>query len=178
MLIYGVGFTGGSSGKKSVSQCRRHKRRGFDPWVGKIPWRRKWQLPPVSLPGKSHRQRSHGATKSQRWPKWLSIYGVILVSSKDRSASFILKIYQSYSVAISLFFPSFTPGYQGKILGSVLSVSWGFSGGSDSKESACMQMQETQVLSLSREYPLEKRMATYSHILAWRIPWTEELGRI
>ena len=31
---------------------------GFDPWVGKIPWRRKWQPTPISLPGKSHRQRS------------------------------------------------------------------------------------------------------------------------
>ena len=31
---------------------------GFDPWVGKIPWRRKWQPTPVSLPGKSHGQRS------------------------------------------------------------------------------------------------------------------------
>ena len=30
----------------------------FDPWVGKIPWRRKWQLTPVFLPGESHRQRS------------------------------------------------------------------------------------------------------------------------
>ena len=31
---------------------------GFDPWVGKIPWRRKWQVNPVFLPGKSHGQRS------------------------------------------------------------------------------------------------------------------------
>ena len=31
---------------------------GFDPWVRKIPWRRKWQPTPVFLPGKSHRQRS------------------------------------------------------------------------------------------------------------------------
>ena len=36
-------------------QCRRPR---FDPWVGKIPWRRKWQTIPVSLPGKSHGQRS------------------------------------------------------------------------------------------------------------------------
>ena len=39
------------------NQCRRHKRRGFDPWVGKIPWRRAWQ-PTVFLPGESHGQRS------------------------------------------------------------------------------------------------------------------------
>jgi len=31
---------------------------GFDPWVGKIPWRRKWQSTPVFLPGKSHGQRN------------------------------------------------------------------------------------------------------------------------
>ena len=34
------------------------RRRRFDPWVGKIPWRRKWQPTPVLLPGKSHGQRS------------------------------------------------------------------------------------------------------------------------
>ena len=37
-------------------------------------------------------------------------------------------------------------------------------------------MQETRVRSLGREDPLEKEMATHSSILAWRIPWTEELG--
>ena len=37
-------------------------------------------------------------------------------------------------------------------------------------------MQETQVQSLSQEDPLEKGMGTHSSILAWRIPWTEELG--
>ena len=36
-------------------QCRRH---GFDPWVGKIPWRREWQPTPVFLPGELHGQRS------------------------------------------------------------------------------------------------------------------------
>ena len=35
-------------------QCRRSRRLGFDPWVWKIPWRRTWQPPPVSLPGESH----------------------------------------------------------------------------------------------------------------------------
>ena len=42
--------------------------------------------------------------------------------------------------------------------------------GSDGKESPTMQ--ETRVRSLGQEDPLEKRMATYSSILAWRIPWT------
>ena len=46
-------------------------------------------------------------------------------------------------------------------------------GGSDGKESA---MQETQVQSLGWKDPLEKGMATYSSILSWRIPRTEEPG--
>ena len=39
-------------------------------------------------------------------------------------------------------------------------------------------MQETRVPSLGWEDPLEKEMATHSSILAWRIPWTEESGRL
>ena len=39
-------------------------------------------------------------------------------------------------------------------------------------------MRETWVLSLDWEDPLEKEMATHSSILAWRIPWTEESGRL
>ena len=39
-------------------------------------------------------------------------------------------------------------------------------------------MQETQVQFLGQEDPLEKEMATQSSILVWRIPWTEEPGRL
>ena len=39
-------------------------------------------------------------------------------------------------------------------------------------------MQETWVTSLDQEDPLDKGMATYSSILGWRIPWTEESGRL
>ena len=46
------------SGKVSTCQCKRYKRCGFDPWVGKIPWNRKWQPTPVFLPVKFHGQRS------------------------------------------------------------------------------------------------------------------------
>ena len=52
------GFPGGASGKEPACQCRRHKRCRFDPWVGKIPWRRAWQPTPVFLPEESHGQRS------------------------------------------------------------------------------------------------------------------------
>ena len=41
-----------------------------------------------------------------------------------------------------------------------------------------LAMQETQVGSLGQEDPLEKGMAPHSSILAWRIPWTKEPGRL
>ena len=51
-------FPGGARGKKPACQCRICKRREFDPWVGKIPWRRAWQPTLVFLPEESHGQRS------------------------------------------------------------------------------------------------------------------------
>ena len=51
------GFRGGASGKEPACQCRRHRRRRFDPWVGKVPRSRKWQPTSVFLSGKSHGQR-------------------------------------------------------------------------------------------------------------------------
>ena len=49
------GSPGRLSSKEPTCQCRRCR---FNPWVGKIPWRKKWQPTPVFLPGKSHGQRS------------------------------------------------------------------------------------------------------------------------
>ena len=44
--------------REPACQCRRHKRRRVDPWVGEIAWSRKWQPPPVFLPGEPHGQRN------------------------------------------------------------------------------------------------------------------------
>ena len=52
-----------------TEQLARSRRHRFDPWVGKIPWKKAWQPTPVFLAGKSHGQRSlagyivHGVTK-------------------------------------------------------------------------------------------------------------------
>ena len=55
-LYYGVwSFPGGSDSESVCLQCGRPR---FDPWVVKIPWRRKWQPTPVLLPGKFHGWRS------------------------------------------------------------------------------------------------------------------------
>ena len=82
-----LGFIIDASGKEPACQCRR-QRYGFDPWVRKIPWRRKWQPTPVFLLGEFHGQRnlvgySHVITQNWtllkrlstaafRLPRWLS----------------------------------------------------------------------------------------------------------
>ena len=55
LLFFILGFPDGSVGKESACRCRRP---GFDPWVGKIPWRRERLLTPVVLPAEFHGQRS------------------------------------------------------------------------------------------------------------------------
>ena len=64
------GFLGGNSGKAPICQCRRRKRRGLHPWVGKIYWRSAWPPTPVFMSGESaqteepDRPQTHGVTKS------------------------------------------------------------------------------------------------------------------
>ena len=62
--------------KESACQFRKLRRHGFNPWVGKIPWRRKWQPTPLFLPGKIPRTEEPGGVQStgaQSWT-WLSTY--------------------------------------------------------------------------------------------------------
>ena len=64
------------SGKKFACQCRGCE---FDPWVRKIPWRRKWQPTPVFLPGKFYGQRrlagySPRGRKESDTTKWLTLF--------------------------------------------------------------------------------------------------------
>ena len=59
------------SGKELACQCSRHRRFRFNPWVGKIPQRRKWQPTPVLLSEKLHEQKS---LAGYRGPWDLSMY--------------------------------------------------------------------------------------------------------
>ena len=85
-----IGFPKWWSSEESTRQRRRHRRCGFDPWVRKIAWSRKWQLTPVFLPGKFHVRRSlagyspwsheeSDTTKHKTrygscyWGRWLSV---------------------------------------------------------------------------------------------------------
>ena len=59
-----LGFPGGARGKEPSCQCRRCKSCRFDPWVGKIPWRRAWQPASVFFPGESPWTEEPGGLQS------------------------------------------------------------------------------------------------------------------
>ena len=70
------GSPDGSVSKESAGnaadhlQCKRHR---FNPWVRKFPWRRKWQLIPIFLPGKSHGRRSLGGYSPWGGNSWTQL---------------------------------------------------------------------------------------------------------
>ena len=84
--VYGVArsrtrlkWLSSSSGKQPTCQGGRCKRHRFDPWVGKIPWRRDWQPTPVFVPEEFCGQRSlvgysPWVAQSRTWLKWLSMH--------------------------------------------------------------------------------------------------------
>ena len=78
------------SGKEPPCQCRRC---GFNPWVRKVPWRRKWQPPPIFLPGKSHGQRSL-VRYSSRGHKRVGYD----VEAKQQYISIVLDLYRVWNI--------------------------------------------------------------------------------
>ena len=102
---YANGLPKWLSGKESACQSRRL---GFHSWVGKIPWRRKWQLTPVFLPQETHGQRtvvgySPWSCKETQL-KQLSTYMVYLVHSFSFmfSINICLVIVISYVLYVSM----------------------------------------------------------------------------
>ena len=91
MLPFGLdghllGFPRWLSGKEYACQCRICRRCAFNPSVGKIPRRRKWQPTPVFLPRESHGQRSLVGCSPRGWSKsditlWLSMHARPLIIS-------------------------------------------------------------------------------------------------
>ena len=67
------------SGKESAWQCGRCKRHGFDPWIGKISWNRKWQPTPAFFHGKFHIQRS--LESYSPWGRTLNTYACVISNS-------------------------------------------------------------------------------------------------
>ena len=69
-----LGFPGVASYKELAYQCSRPKGWEFDPWVRKIPCRKKWQSTPVFLPGQA---TVHRVAQSQAWLKQLSMHSIL-----------------------------------------------------------------------------------------------------
>ena len=90
------GFPGGSVVKKSACQCRRCRRHVFNPWVRKIPWRRKWQPTPDFLPGKSHGQRSLAGYS----PWGRSTVGQFLVAKQEQCHFYYVRTSNDYTVEV------------------------------------------------------------------------------
>ena len=91
----------GTSGKEPACQCRRCKRREFDPWVRKIPWRRKWQPTPISLPGESYGQwRLAGHCREPAYCI-LSAYRILHIECSTFTAS-SFRIWNSSTGSLSL----------------------------------------------------------------------------
>ena len=128
-------------------QCGRP---GFDPWVGKIPWRRESLPTPVFWPGEFYGLLSMG---SQRVG-----YDWVTFTSLSRIPFFALDL----STAAEMHFIALWSVFEAFPVAQC--------------ERIHLPVQETQVWSLGPEDPLEE--ATHSSIPAWRIPWTEEPGRL
>ena len=74
------------SGKVPACQWRRHRRCGFDSWVGKSHWRRKWHPTPVFLPGQSHARKNLAeynpwGHKELNMAEWLSTHVYMSISN-------------------------------------------------------------------------------------------------
>ena len=183
------GFPGGPGGKEPTCQCRRHKRCGFNPWVEKIPWKRKWQ-PPSSIFGASlvAQQVKNLPVMWETWFQFLSwkipgrrerlptpvfwsreFHGLYsprgrkeLDTTEWLSLHFTSSVCVCMCVCVCIYIYIHTPDFVASLV--------------DQLVKNLPAIQETWVWSLGWKDPPEKGMATHSSILAWRMPWTEETG--
>ena len=118
---------------------------------------------------------SSPVSKKRKWV-WVSI---------GQALSQLVLPLKHQEVLLPPLFPSFIPPALGEIASSQSTCTspprektllWPFPGGSDSKDPPAMR--ETWVQSLGWDDPLEREMVTHSSILAWRILWTDESGRL
>ena len=146
---------------------KMQKKHRFDPWVGKIPWRRKWQPNPIFLPGESHGLRSLAGYSPQR--------------RKESDTTERLHFHFHFGSKIYVLNALWNHESQSDIGNSdfclqehtTLEKCWGTD---KNAEVFCHHLVAFSLISLGQEDPLEEEMATHSSILAWRIPWTEEPG--
>ena len=101
---------GGTSGKEPSSPCRRRKRHGFDPWAGKIPWRRKWQPAPVFLPEKFHGRRSPAGYSPWGCKELDTTEHTLFLTGNEEGCS-SMQISFIWKLLMQVFFLSILPGF-------------------------------------------------------------------
>ena len=181
--------------KNPPASAGRHKRQGFDPRVRKIPWRRAGQPTQYSC--------LENPTDRGTW--WAAVHSVAQHQTRLKRLSMTALLQQcvfthvlslcwdgprylshlgtdnSYlntavpTLGISLNMPSRAASQVAR-RPSQFQLWWFGASLVAQPVKSLSAMQETQVWSLGLEDHGEKSMATHSSILAWRIPWTEELG--
>ena len=154
------------------------KRPQFDPWVKKILWRKEWQPTPVLLPEESHGQRSLSGyspwgLKESNTTEQLSLLTFLPTSVLLWPHShFGLPMWWAFVLV-----PCCSKGFHEMCFNITHPKSWSSQVALVLKNlHASAGDVRDMVQSLGQEAPLEEGMSTYSGILVWRIPWTEEPG--
>ena len=163
---------------KNLPASEECKTRGFNPWVWKIPWRRKWQLAPVFLSGESHGQSLVGY--SPRSCKKVNTTEHACTSFVGDTSDKKRRLLLNRAAGSAGKEPACNAGNPGSIPGSGRSPGEGIGCPLQYSSASLVAqlvknlpaMQETWVRFLGWEDPQEKGKATHSSILAWRIPWT------
>ena len=151
-----MGFPGGSDSKESACNAGDL---GWIPGLGRFPGERNGNPLQYSCLENPHRPRSLAGYSDEvaKSPKWLSDQ-----TQHTLAWMFVLNVLLGLQVPISSLFSL------GNLITSLVA-----------QMVKCVPtMQETRVQSLGQGEPLEKEMAAYSSILAWKIPWIEEPGRL
>ena len=118
------------SGKDSVCQCRRCRSLGFNPWVGRSPWRRKWQFTLVFLPGEYCGQRSLAGCsllRSQRMGQDLMTEPQQQMSRAQLRVGLQYPVAPLLSSSLSFIFSSYSTHLQSWVLLELQSYPQGFS---------------------------------------------------
>ena len=98
--IHSWGLPWWLSSKESTCRCRRRTKHGFDPWVGKIPWRRKCQPAPVFLPGKFHGQRSLASPWSHKESDMTDLLSMHIPSIVLLLGSIVINIFSFHNFSL------------------------------------------------------------------------------